>query len=271
MIIPTHLNLLLRLNVENIEIRRFQYPFSLAGFLILAGLAGLVTVASAGTEEYDYEPLGHLIHFISPQRLVTRYTYDGVGNIRGVQRGLQPQPPVIGSVSPAQIRRGAGQQITQITIVSDETKGIGVTAPDANFSISGLQTLDKQIKFLLGASEVAQLGANTLKLTGYESSSNFTITVNASPVIGSVSPSNHLRVVGDSRCLPVADQSSRLARLLRSSPCSDGNCAHMRRVIEQLPLELAVPHSIFHMLLLISSSISPVALVSAPYRPPKAI
>ncbi|MFZ1548220.1 MAG: RHS repeat domain-containing protein [Candidatus Nitrotoga sp.] len=167
---------------------RFQFPFRLAGFLFLLGLAGLATVASAGIEKYDYDPLGRLIRFINPQGLVTRYTYDGVGNIREVQSGLQPQPPIISSVSPGQIRRGASQQITQITIVSDETRGISITTPDANFSISGLQILDKQIKFLLGASELAQLGANTFKLTGYESSSNFTITVNPSPVIGSVSP-----------------------------------------------------------------------------------
>lgn len=89
--------------------RRLQFPFRLVGFLFLLGLAGLITVASAGTEKYDYDPLGRLIRFTNPQGLVTRYTYDGVGNILGVQGGLQPQIPVIGSVSPGQIRRGTSQ------------------------------------------------------------------------------------------------------------------------------------------------------------------
>jgi len=115
--------------------RRLQFPFGLVGFLFLLGLAGLVTVASAGTEKYDHDPLGRLIRYINPQGLITRYTYDGVGNILGVQTGLQPQPPVIGSVSPAQIRRGASQQIT---IVGDVLNGTSITAPDANFSISGV-------------------------------------------------------------------------------------------------------------------------------------
>ncbi|BBJ23516.1 RHS repeat domain-containing protein [Candidatus Nitrotoga sp. AM1P] len=61
--------------------RRLQFPFALAGFLFLLGLAGVVTVASAGTEKYDYDPLGRLIRFINPQGLITRYIYDGVGNI----------------------------------------------------------------------------------------------------------------------------------------------------------------------------------------------
>jgi YD repeat-containing protein len=176
------------------EMRRFQFPFGLAGFLFLLGLAGLITVASAGTEKYDYDPLGRLIRFINPQGLVTRYTYDGVGNILGVQGGLQPQSPVISSVSPTQMRRGSSQQIT---IVGDVLSGTNITAPDVNFSISGVQILDKQIKFLLSASELAQLGANTFKLTSSESSSNFTITVNPvlpklaiSPIPIAIPPNN---------------------------------------------------------------------------------
>ncbi|MFZ1765609.1 MAG: RHS repeat domain-containing protein, partial [Candidatus Nitrotoga sp.] len=174
--------------------RRLQFPFGLVGFLFLLGLAGLVTVASAGTEKYDYDPLGRLIRFVNPQGLITRYTYDGVGNILGVQGGLQPQSPVIGSVSPAQVRRGGSQQIT---IVGDVLSGTSITAPDANFNISGLQILDKQIKFLLSASELAQLGANTFKLTSSEGSSNFAITVNPalpklaiSPIPIAIPPNN---------------------------------------------------------------------------------
>lgn len=82
--------------------RRLKFPFRLAGFLFLLGLAGLITVASAGTEKYDYDPLGRLIPFTNPLGLATRYSYDGVGNVLGVQGGLQPQSPVIGSVSPGQ-------------------------------------------------------------------------------------------------------------------------------------------------------------------------
>ncbi|MDP1678547.1 MAG: RHS repeat domain-containing protein, partial [Candidatus Nitrotoga sp.] len=155
--------------------RWLQFPFRLVDFLFLLGLAGLITVASAGIEKYDYDPLGRLIRFTNPLGLVTRYTYDGVGNILGVQGGLLPQSPVIGSVSPGQIRRGASQQFT---IVGDVLSGTSITAPDASFSISGLQILDKQIKFFLSASELAQLGANTFKLSSSEGSSNFAITVN---------------------------------------------------------------------------------------------
>lgn len=155
--------------------RRLQYPFGLIGFLFLLALANLVGIASAGTEKYDYDPLGRLIRFINPQGQITRYTYDGVGNILRVQGGLQPQSPVISSVSPAQVRRGASQQII---IVGDVLSGTSITAPDTNFSISGLQMVDKQIKFLLSTSELAQLGVNTFKLTSSEGSTNFAITVN---------------------------------------------------------------------------------------------
>ena len=72
------------------EMRRLQFPFGLVGFLFLLGLAGLVTVASAGTEKYDYDPLGRLIRFINPQGLITRYTYDGVGNILGYKVACSP-------------------------------------------------------------------------------------------------------------------------------------------------------------------------------------
>ncbi|WP_173053438.1 hypothetical protein [Candidatus Nitrotoga sp. AM1P] len=107
---------------------------------------------------------------------------------------MQPQSPVIGSVSSTQVRRGGSQQIT---IVGDVLSGTSITPPDANFSISGLQTLDKQIKFLLSASELAQLGANTFKLTSSEGSSNFAITVNPalpklaiSPIPIAIPPNN---------------------------------------------------------------------------------
>ncbi|WP_239292560.1 beta strand repeat-containing protein [Candidatus Nitrotoga sp. 1052] len=107
---------------------------------------------------------------------------------------MQPQSPVISSVSPAQVRRGSSQQIT---IVGDVLSGTSITAPDANFSISGLQILDKQIKFLLSASELAQLGPNTFKLSNSESSSNFAITVNPalpklaiSPIPIAIPPNN---------------------------------------------------------------------------------
>ena len=52
-----------------------------------------------------------------------------------------------------------------------------------------------------------------------------------------------------SRFVPVADQSTCPVRLLGSSPCGDGNCAHIRRVCEQLPLALAVSRSILLKLL----------------------
>ncbi|MFZ1548221.1 MAG: hypothetical protein WAT12_14170 [Candidatus Nitrotoga sp.] len=66
--------------------------------------------------------------------------------------------------------------------------GTSITAPDANFSISGLQISGQQITFFLGVSEVAQLGANTFKLTGYESSSSFAVIVNPSPPKLEISP-----------------------------------------------------------------------------------
>lgn len=178
------------MNVENIEMRRLQFPFGLAGFLFLLGLAGLVTIASAGTEKYDYDALGRLTSFFNPQGLITRYTYDGVGNIREVQVGLQPQPPVIviGSVSPAQIRRGASQQITIESDALYEMSGTNITTPDAYFSISGLQISGKQITFLLGASELAQLGSNTFKVTGSAGSSSFAVIVNPSLPILEISP-----------------------------------------------------------------------------------
>ncbi|BBJ23515.1 hypothetical protein W01_14420 [Candidatus Nitrotoga sp. AM1P] len=81
--------------------------------------------------------------------------------------------------------------------MGDVLSGTSITPPDANFSISGLQTLDKQIKFLLSASELAQLGANTFKLTSSEGSSNFAITVNPalpklaiSPIPIAIPPNN---------------------------------------------------------------------------------
>ncbi len=194
MIIPTHPNLLERLNVENYDIRRLQFPFRLVGFVFLLGLAGLITVASAGTEKYDYDPLGRLIRFTNPQGLITGYTYDSVGNILGVLGGLLPQTPVIGSVSPGQIRRGDSQQFT---IVGTVLSGASITAPDASFNISGLQVLDTQIKFMLSASELSLLGPNTFKLANSAGSTNFAITVNPalpelaiSPIPIAIPPNN---------------------------------------------------------------------------------
>ena len=69
----------------------------------------------------------------------------------------------------------------------------------------------------------------------------------------------------------VSFQSTCPVRLLGSSPCGDGNCAHIRRVCERLPLALAVSRAILIKLLRLLSSVSLVALVAASYCPPKAI
>lgn len=154
---------------------RFQLSSGLISLLLLFWLAGLTAAAWAGTEKYDYDPLGRLIRYINPSGLITHYVYDGAGNILEVKTGLQPQPPVINSVSPTQIRQG---ETRQITLAGDLFSGASVSTADQGFNISGLQITNKQINFNLGAEVTAVLGNHAFQLSNSEGAANFTIKVN---------------------------------------------------------------------------------------------
>lgn len=153
--------------------------------------------ALAGTERFDYDPLGRLIRVIDEKGRITEYVYDPAGNILEVRTssGTTANPPSVTAVNPTSLRRGTS---IQVQVTGSGFTGVQLTSPESRLAVSELQLAPTSISFRLTAAIDATLGARTFTLSNAAGAANFSIRVD--PLLPRIEASpNPLAVPPDSR------------------------------------------------------------------------
>lgn len=147
-------------------------------------LLGIVGYATAVEQRYDYDALGRLVRSISGTT-ATEYVYDPAGNLLEVKNAGAANAPVIGSVTPSNLRRGTS---AVIRIDGSGFTSATVTGPATGFVISGQKVLATSIEFNLAVDATATVGPQTFTVSNAAGSAQFTITINSTLPLLSVAP-----------------------------------------------------------------------------------
>jgi len=137
-------------------------------------------VANAGTDIFEYDPLGRLKKWTDSQGRVTDYIYDAVGNIKEVKPGAGSTvpAPTISGVTPTSIRQGAA---STVTVAGANLAGATITTSVAGLTVSSVTATSAQVTFNLAVAQTAALGSQNFMLTTATGNRVFTVTV-APPV-----------------------------------------------------------------------------------------
>src|SRR5262245_9426720 len=111
-----------------------------------------MAAAFAGTERYDYDPVGRLVRVIDEQGRVTEYVYDAAGNIlQVINSGAgSALPPSIVSINPTQIRAGSS---AAATITGANFNGVTITPDHVGLDISAFARTATQLTFNLNVAK----------------------------------------------------------------------------------------------------------------------
>ena len=153
-----------------------------AWLLIL--LMGMVGIAVAVEQRYDYDALGRLVRSISGTA-TTEYVYDPAGNLLEVKNAGATAAPVVTSVTPAGLRRGTS---AVIRIDGSGFSNATVTGPVTGFVISGQKVLATSIEFNLAVDAAVPVGPQTFTVSNAAGSATFTITISSTLPVLSVAP-----------------------------------------------------------------------------------
>jgi len=122
------------------------------------------------------------ITYASVER-ITRYEYDGAGNIVRVVYGEQAEAPSITQLTPAFVNRGGSLQMTAI---GEHLLGAEVLAELESVTISRVNASSEPVTFTVAASAQAPLGNATLRfITGLGEISQDIVIVESSPAVTS--------------------------------------------------------------------------------------
>lgn len=171
-----------------------------AGVFLLALVWVLLWAGSsawAGTERFDYDPLGRLIRVIDEQGRVTEYAYDPAGNILEVRTRSAGtvDPPVVTSVTPSSLRRGTS---VDVQLTGTGLTGAQLTSPESQLSVSNFRSTPTTASFSLSAANDATLGNRAFTLSSAAGTAGFTMRVE--PLLPRMEASpNPLAIPPDSR------------------------------------------------------------------------
>lgn len=155
---------------------------------VVAVLLAPGSVATAGQDRYEYDPIGRLILHVDGQNEVTEYSYDPAGNLLAVRRSGQAagQAPVISGVSPGVIRRG---ETRAITLTGQRLQVGTLLASDPGMSLSGVQLGTTQVTANLSVAASVAAGTQTLTFSSAQGTARVAIVVAAALPTLSVEPS----------------------------------------------------------------------------------
>jgi YD repeat-containing protein len=151
--------------------------FTAARIVLLAVASSLLApCAVAGTERYDYDPLGRLIRYVDSDGQVTEYVYDPAGNILEVRRAgtAQQLAPTVQSVSPSALRRG---ETVQVLVAGTNLVGARLISPDPRLTVSQTQATATTLALRLSAASDAPLGTQRFSVANAGGSAGFSIEV----------------------------------------------------------------------------------------------
>ena len=147
-------------------------------------LLGIVGLAVANEQRYDYDALGRLVRSIDGAN-ATEYVYDAAGNLLEVKNAGAATAPVVTSVTPASLRRGS---TANIRIDGSGFSSATVTAPVAGFVLSGQKILPTSIEFNLVVAADAPVGAQIFTVSNAAGSATASLTIDAALPVLSVAP-----------------------------------------------------------------------------------
>ena len=150
--------------------------FGTAGILLAVAALLLALCAAAGTERYDYDPLGRLIRYVDSDGRVTEYVYDAAGNILEVRRAgtAQQLAPAIESVTPTAMRAG---ETVQVLVAGTNLVGARLISPDSRIGVGQVQATATSFGFAVTATADAPAGTHTFTLTNAGGSASFAFAI----------------------------------------------------------------------------------------------
>jgi len=147
-------------------------------------LLGIVGLAVANEQRYDYDALGRLVRSIDGVN-ATEYVYDAAGNLLEVKNAGAATAPIVTSVTPASLRRGS---TAAIRIDGSGFSSATVTAPVTGFVLSGQKVLPTSIEFNLVVAADAPVGAQIFTVSNAAGNATASITIDAALPVLSVAP-----------------------------------------------------------------------------------
>lgn len=147
-------------------------------------VCGMLEVALAAEQRYDYDSLGRLVRSVGDTSTI-EYVYDAAGNLLEVKTSASVSAPTVTSVNPVSIRRGSS---ALIRVEGSGFSGATVAAPTAGFTLTGQKTLGNAIEFDLAVANDVPVGTHAFSITNAAGSANFTLSILAMLPVVSVSP-----------------------------------------------------------------------------------
>jgi YD repeat-containing protein len=150
--------------------------YGTAGILLAVACLLLAFSVAAGTERYDYDPLGRLIRYVDSDGQVTEYVYDAAGNILEVRRAgtAQQLAPTIQSVTPAATRAG---EIIRVLVTGANFFGARLISPDSRIGVGQVQATATTLGFAVAAAADAPVGTHTFTLTNGGGVASFAFSI----------------------------------------------------------------------------------------------
>jgi YD repeat-containing protein len=150
--------------------------YGTARILLAVACVLLAFSAAAGTERYDYDPLGRLIRYVDSDGQVTEYIYDAAGNLLEVRRAgtAQQLAPTIQSVTPAATRAG---ETIQVLVTGANLIGARLISPDSRITVGRVQATATTLGFAAAAAADAPVGTHAFTLTNGGGVASFAFSI----------------------------------------------------------------------------------------------